>query len=133
MTVYLLHFSQPLGTPDNPRGQAQHYIGSTSNLGQRMAEHRAGDGAAIMRACKERGIAFALVRTWPGGRQEERRLKKRHNARQLCPICNPYRACDVTKPTERPQSDANSAGHANTHDDAETSPCARPSASVGEV
>ena len=54
MTVYLLHFSQPLGDPHNPRGQAQHYIGSADNVSQRIAAHREGDGAAIMRACAAR-------------------------------------------------------------------------------
>jgi predicted GIY-YIG superfamily endonuclease len=124
MTVYLLHFSSPLGEPGNPRGQAQHYIGSTSNLKQRMAEHSAGDGAAIMRACKERGIDFTLARTWPGGRQEERQLKNRHKARQLCPICEAL---------GRPESGANSADHTNTHADTETARCARPSVSGCEV
>lgn len=88
MTVYLLHFTQPIGDLANPRGHAQHYLGSADNLTQRLASHQVGHGAAIMRACKERGIGFALARTWPGGRQEERRLKNRHNARALCPICN---------------------------------------------
>lgn len=88
MTVYLLHFSQPLGDPGNPRGQAQHYIGYADNLPQRLTTHRMGDGAAIMRACRERGIDFCLARTWPGGRQEERALKRRKKARQLCPICS---------------------------------------------
>lgn len=88
MTVYLLHFSQPLGDPHNPRGQAQHYIGSADNVAHRVAAHRVGDGAAIMRACAARGIDFCLVRTWPGGRQEERKLKSRKKARELCPICN---------------------------------------------
>ena len=88
MTVYLLHFSQPLGDPGNPRGQAQHYIGSADNLAQRLTSHQLGHGAAILRACKERGIDFCLVRTWPGGRQEERKLKNRKKARALCPICN---------------------------------------------
>lgn len=87
MTVYLLHFLQPLGDPDNPRGQARHYIGSADDVAQRLASHRVGHGAAIMRACAERGVDWALVRTWPGGRQEERQLKRRHKAAQFCPIC----------------------------------------------
>lgn len=89
MCVYLLHFDRPLGDLSNPRGQAQHYIGSASNVSLRIAAHRQGDGAAIMRACKDAGIDFDLVRTWPGGRAEERALKRRKKARQLCPICNP--------------------------------------------
>ena len=73
MTVYLLHFSQPLGDPHNPRGQAQHYIGSADNVAQRVTSHQLGHGAAIMRACKERGIDFchgAHVARRPAGRAQ---------------------------------------------------------------
>lgn len=87
MTVYLIHFSQPLGDLSNPRGQAQHYIGWTPHLAERLAEHRAGNGAAIMRACNERGIGWVLARTWVGDRDLERALKRRKKARELCPIC----------------------------------------------
>jgi hypothetical protein len=34
-----------------------------------------------------RGIGFQIVRTWPGSRSFERKLKNRKNARKLCPIC----------------------------------------------
>lgn len=95
MTVYLLHFAQPIGNLANPRGQAQHYIGSTDDLTARLAAHSHGNGAAIMAAVAAQGITWTLTRTWPGGRAEERRLKARHKARTLCPICNNARA-DLT-------------------------------------
>ena len=87
-TVYLLHFSAPLG---NERHQAQHYLGSAIDLAARLAEHRDGSGARIMQAVKERGFTFECVRTWPGGRQAERKLKRRKKARQLCPVCRSLR------------------------------------------
>lgn len=87
MTVYLLHFHRALGNPDNRRAQARHYLGWTLDLDARLAEHRAGRGAAIMAACAARGVGWTLARTWEGGRDLERRLKRWHKARQLCPIC----------------------------------------------
>lgn len=85
MTVYFLKFHQPLGNPDNPRAQAQFYIGSCADrrLKARLAEHRRGHGAAITRAAGQRGIGFDVVLTLPGGRAEERRIKAQKNAREF--------------------------------------------------
>lgn len=78
--VYLYHFGTPLH-------HAQHYLGSCVDLEERDGIHQAGLGAKILRAAKAAGITFWVVRTWPGGRQLERKLKNRHNAAKLCPIC----------------------------------------------
>jgi hypothetical protein len=86
-TVYLIHFEQPIGDLSNPRGQAQHYLGFTDDLEARLEAHRSGNGSAIMAAVSERGIGWQLVRTWEGGRELERRLKRRHASPGLCPIC----------------------------------------------
>ena len=83
-TVYLLHFDSPI----SPAHTAQHYLGSCTDLRQRLADHRAGRGARLTQVAKERGIGFIVAATWPGGRQEERRLKRRKDGRRLCPICN---------------------------------------------
>jgi hypothetical protein len=85
-TVYLLHFNAPIGNPTNPRAQAQHYIGVDLN-GQRISVQTAGQGAAIVRYVQAQGIGFQVVRTWPGGRDVERQLKRRHEAPRLCPVC----------------------------------------------
>ncbi len=88
MTVYLLHYTQPIGNTANPRGTAQHYLGSTNDLERRLTQHEAGkSGAGIVRAFVAAGVTFVLARTWEGGKQEERKLKNWHKARQLCPIC----------------------------------------------
>jgi len=86
-TVYLIHFTRPLGNLDNPRGQARHYLGYTHDLEARLEAHRTGNGSAIMAAVAQRGIGWTLARTWEGGRDLERKLKGRHNSPQLCPIC----------------------------------------------
>lgn len=86
-TVYLIHFDRPIGNPENPRGQAQHYIGWTDSLQERLRSHSRGRGAAILAFLSQVGIGWNLARVWEGSRQLERRLKNRKKARQLCPIC----------------------------------------------
>jgi predicted GIY-YIG superfamily endonuclease len=78
--VYLLHF-------DRNFSHARHYLGSTDDLGRRLAQHRRGDGAKLMAAINRAGIDFKVARVWRGGRQLERQLKKRHGGPRLCPIC----------------------------------------------
>ena len=87
-TVYLIHFERPIGDLSNPRGQARHYLGSTTDLEARLAAHRAGNGSRLMEVVNEAGIAWTVTRTWPGGRDLERQLKRQHNSPRLCPICN---------------------------------------------
>jgi putative endonuclease len=82
MTVYLIRFSEPLG---NAKHQAQYYLGSCDDgrLDARLAEHRAGRGAAITRAAVQRGARLDVVMTWPGGRREEKAMKRRKNHAKL--------------------------------------------------
>lgn len=83
--VYLLHFSQPIAPG---RHTAQHYIGFTDDLQQRIAAHRAGTGARLCEVAKERGISFVVAQLWEGDRALERKLKNRKSGPRLCPICN---------------------------------------------
>ena len=85
--VYLLHFDGRLGNPANRYAQAQHYIGTAVDVSARLADHRAGAGAKITAAAVQRGIGFDVVRTWPGGRGVERKLKNRKEGPRLCPRC----------------------------------------------
>lgn len=83
--VYLIHMEQPVaaGRP------AQHYIGWSPDVFARLISHRKGQGARILAACNERGIAYKIARVWKyEGRTFERKLKNRKNARILCPTCN---------------------------------------------
>lgn len=82
-TVYLLHFSEPYC-------HARHYMGYTpGSVEDRVREHQCGRGARLVEVVTNAGIALDLVRTWSGGRKLERRLKNRHGAPRLCPICAP--------------------------------------------
>jgi len=86
-TTYLICLDAKLGS-NHPRGAAGHYLGSTTrNVAVRLAEHRAGVGAKMLAAAVERGIGFDVVRTWDGGREVERRLKRQRNSPRLCPTC----------------------------------------------
>lgn len=90
MAVYLLHFTKPIGNPDNPRGQARHYVGyCKGQVEDRIAEHKNDNGAHITAAVVAQGIEMITVRTWKGGRDVERRLKAQKNASRFCPLCNP--------------------------------------------
>ena len=83
--VYLYHLSSPLGSEKHI---AQHYLGSTIDLHGRDAIHQAGHGAKLLAAAKQRGIAFSIVRIWPGDRDLERHLKRGGNFSRLCPSCS---------------------------------------------
>jgi predicted GIY-YIG superfamily endonuclease len=79
-TVYLLHFSHPYR-------HARHYLGSTRNLTQRLQEHEQGQGARLLAVVRQAGITWTLARTWDGGRERERQLKKQLSGSRLCPVC----------------------------------------------
>lgn len=90
-TIYLLHFepayTAPIGATDRVK-RAQHYLGSTDRDPQeRLAEHVAGQGSPLVRAAVLAGCDVQLAATWPGGRVEERRIKRAHNHARRCPIC----------------------------------------------
>jgi hypothetical protein len=82
-TVYLLCL-------DAPFGHARHYLGwaGPGHLVARLAHHRAGTGANLLRHVGAAGITWELVRTWPGDRTVERRLKSCGHRRR-CPRCRP--------------------------------------------
>lgn len=84
--VYLIHLDKPLA-------HARHYIGFTNNLTQRMHDHELGTrGAKFLKAVRDKGINFRVVRTWPDGdRNFERKLHNRKKSGDLCPVCRAER------------------------------------------
>lgn len=94
MTVYLIHFDMPYTSP-NGRKTVSHYLGSTKHLKDRIAAHRAGNGARLMEVITAAGIPWQVARKWKGGRQLERQLKRRHNSPKLCPICRKARRTEA--------------------------------------
>jgi hypothetical protein len=87
MACYILCFSAPLG---NERHQASHYLGWAPDrrLRERIAQHLAGQGAAITRYAVAHGITLTVSRVWPGEtRTDERRHKTGAHPGRLCPRC----------------------------------------------
>lgn len=82
-TVYLLHFSQPVG-------RAWHYLGWAKALDARLAAHRAGRGGRATRTLAAHGGDFEVTRTWPGGLALERALRRK-GPKRLCPLCTARR------------------------------------------
>lgn len=99
--LYLIHFRRPYY-------HARHYLGYCGKgrrvLLRRLARHRRGDGAKLLRAVQRAGHAWKVVRVWPGGdRTLERRLK-RWGKGKLCPLCRRARvraAWAILDPTPR--------------------------------
>jgi hypothetical protein len=85
--VYLLHFDQPIGDLSKPTGYAQHYTGTARDLAARLAEHRADPDPKIMQEVRRKGIGWQLARTWEGGHERERQIKRQGGARRHCPVC----------------------------------------------
>lgn len=83
--VYLLHFHSRYF-------HAGHYTGFTACLDARLALHRSGHGAKLLKAVTDAGITFEVARLWKcatyeEAREKERSLKRRHNAIPTCPLC----------------------------------------------
>lgn len=93
--VYMVKLDQPMG---GDKHKAQYYIGWTLDTAQRLADHKAGRGSAMLRAAAQRGIPFEIVATVPGDRALERWLKNKKDSRAalrwmqkqvvLCPCCH---------------------------------------------
>jgi len=91
VTVYLLHFEQPV------YGTSQHYIGFTTNLEERLAQHRSGHGARLTSIARKKGIAWELAHVWEDGDKNlERLLKKRKGFKKYCKFCSPEKATSST-------------------------------------
>ncbi len=72
-----------------PFGHARHYTGWTLDLEARLAKHRAGKGAALLRAVNAAGTEWRVTGSWPGTPNDEKKLKRAGTARQWCPACRP--------------------------------------------
>lgn len=85
MFVYILHF-------DDPLSHAQHYVGMTGNLRQRLEAHAAGNGARLTEVLHDQNRAWTLAglfqTTSTNARRVERELKESKNLSRYCDICN---------------------------------------------
>ena len=85
-TVYLIHFHEKLC-------HAQHYIGFTTNLDERIQCHKNGNGSRLMEVIGQLELPWEVARTWENTpKAMERELKNYKNAKRLCPICSGEKA-----------------------------------------
>ena len=91
--VYLLHFDAVyVPYPGAPlRDCAKHYTGRVRRgpraLARRLGQHGTEGGARLMLAVRAAGITWQLARTWPGGSDREKQLKRQGGASRRCPLC----------------------------------------------
>lgn len=84
--VYLLHFHTKLH-------HAGHYLGSASDLDERLGQHANGNGARLTGVIKELGIGWTLARVWTFETRKQAWQAEHYfktvtkNSRKLCPIC----------------------------------------------
>lgn len=86
--LYLIHFTEK-------RHHAQHYLGSSIALLDRLRDHANGQGARLTRALWEDAedwhVAALFIPRNPlhdSIRDLEKEAKKRHNGKAYCPICH---------------------------------------------
>lgn len=87
--VYLIQFSGFLGNPETHT--AHYYLGSALDLSVRMNQHRSSAGAAILRACNQRGISYKIIKlqvcpTVADARELERKLKAYKNHARIADL-----------------------------------------------
>lgn len=91
--VYLLCFKDAEGNKAKI-AHSGHYLGSVEgntieDVERRVRDYHAkGRGARFTQVATDLGLTFEIVRTWDGGKREERRLKNQKQGPRLCPICN---------------------------------------------
>lgn len=85
--LYLLHFADPYY-------HAEHYLGSSIHLADRLADHANGRGSCLTRALVAAGAEWQLAAVYLPRphcphtiRELESRAKRRHNSAAYCPIC----------------------------------------------
>lgn len=80
--VYLLHFGSMIE-------HAEHYSGATHKLERRLRKHANGQGSALCKELRKRGIHWRLAAVWltDSPFADERLMKGQHNARRFCPLC----------------------------------------------
>jgi len=101
-TIYVLHFDPPYAASIGDTGRtktAGHYVGSCSgDPAERVRDHLEGRGSPLVRAAVAAGCTVTLAATMPGGRQDERRIKRSHHRERWCPYCTDT---PLTRPPRR--------------------------------
>ncbi len=83
MYTYLIHLHTKIH-------HAGHYVGATHDIEERLKQHASGNGARLLEVAGERDITWELAKLWTtdDAFKLEAILKRRHNGRKHCPLCN---------------------------------------------
>jgi predicted GIY-YIG superfamily endonuclease len=86
-TIYLLHYSA------RTNQRRQHYLGWSSDVVRRFAQHRSGCGCRETAKAVAEGLQLTLAQTWRGTPRLEQRLKEwsregRKGFSGICPFCD---------------------------------------------
>ncbi len=81
--VYVVHLERPIE-------HMRHYVGfarDNDHLKERIAKHRSGDGAGLLKIANNAGIPWMVVRVWTGVPPEKERAVKSSSIKGVCPVC----------------------------------------------
>lgn len=90
--IYLLHYKDKMS-------HAQHYVGWTNDIENRIFEHIEGkqDKCKLTYEFAKRNIPFVISKLWYGTRNDERAIKKHKSQPKHCTCC---KGNDNSMPTE---------------------------------
>lgn len=93
-TIYVLHFTKPID-------HRKHYVGYTTDLDRRLAQHRSGEGAKLVGAVMRSGgnfvLALALKVPFTRAQSVERYIKTHGSGMHICPLCTDFPAIWVSR------------------------------------
>lgn len=86
--VYILHFEQDVPyTYAKMFGDSRHYVGTSTNIVQRIQSHLTGDGSEYTKVAHGLGINFQVAAIFPGEMFSMEQAITRLGGGSLCPIC----------------------------------------------
>jgi len=102
--VYTLHLDPPLRHAKHYTGWRKQVEGQEADVGHRLAEHAAGQGARLTQVQLARGGSWRLAAVEPGTRDRETQLKERGASRR-CQICKNEAQAGDQEPEAEPVSE----------------------------
>ena len=86
--VYIIHFDEAVEYDNSQRyGDSRHYIGQSTDISHRFAQHYLGEGSLMTKAAKSQGVIMTLAAIFPVGLVEVEQHLTRYGATKLCPLC----------------------------------------------
>ena len=84
--VYILHFDRKIGNMSNSRAQAQHYVGFSDDIEERLEKHFALRGAKIVADALKSGARIS-THVYPATLAVEKLVKATKKTSLYCPDC----------------------------------------------